>query len=88
MIKTITSPFWQWVLRRMGFQGWASLWGVAYVLPEATEKVHRHELHHLCQMQRDGKVWFMVRYIAWFLRHGYRNHPYEIEARAVAAQYS
>ena len=32
-------------------------------------------------MKRDGKLRFAVQYLWWSLRYGYRNNPYEIEAR-------
>jgi hypothetical protein len=41
-----------------------------------------HELAHVQQWQKD--VLFPVRYILATLRHGYRDNPYEVEARALA----
>ena len=71
-------------MRLVGFQGWASLWGVAYIQPgfEHSQALQRHERMHLHQMRRDGKARFMARYTWWLLRHGYKRNPYEIEARA------
>ena len=41
----------------------------------------RHELEHVRQWQREG--WrFPLRYAAGYVRHGYRDNPYEVAARA------
>ena len=73
-----------WYMRRCGFEGWASFWRAVYVLPgyENDARLIRHELHHLHQIERDGLVRFALRYGWWLLRYGYRNNPYEVEARA------
>lgn len=42
----------------------------------------RHERKHIEQMRRDGKLVYLIKYSYWLLRFGYRNNPYEIEARA------
>lgn len=42
-----------------------------------------HELTHVRQWQQDAL--FPLRYTAATLRHGYRNNPYEVEARIAAA---
>lgn len=82
MIQTASGPI-LWWLRLTGFKGIALFWGVAYVVPgwETKERVIQHELKHLEQMKRDGKLRFAVQYLWWSLRYGYRNNPYEIEAR-------
>lgn len=41
----------------------------------------RHELKHVEQYQRLGMIGFLVRYIAYSIRHGYTDNPLEIEAR-------
>lgn len=71
-------------MRLCGFDGWASFWRVAYVLPgyENNAKLIRHELCHLEQIERDGRLIFSIKYLYWLARHGYRNNPYEVEARA------
>ena len=71
----------------MRYDGWASLWGVLYIRPgfETDAGLVRHETKHLEQMRRDGKIWFMARYLWWWTTRGYWNNPYEIEARQ--AQY-
>ena len=52
------------------------------VHPEVTlsEALVRHELAHVRQWR--ALPWtFVVRYAAAHLRHGYRDNPYEVEAR-------
>ena len=46
-----------------------------------TDRLLRHELAHVRQWQRQP-VTFPLRYAWQHLRHGYRDNPYEVEARA------
>jgi hypothetical protein len=82
------TPLIAWYMRCCGFDGWASLWRTAYFLPGGMDDhgLVRHELKHLEQIERDGRVLFMVKYVWWLCRYGYWNNPYEIEARAAASQ--
>jgi hypothetical protein len=45
-----------------------------------------HELAHVRQWEQ--VPFFPVRYVLATLRHGYRDNPYEVEARAIAASAS
>lgn len=47
---------------------------------ELTRRLLRHELAHVRQWQRDP-VGFPFRYVWNHLRYGYRDNPYEVEAR-------
>ena len=49
-----------------------------------TPELLAHELTHVRQWQRDPL--FPIRYCLATLRHGYRNNPFEVEARVVAAR--
>lgn len=40
----------------------------------------RHELEHVYQVRRMGYFRFHLRYIYLLIRHGYENHPFELEA--------
>ena len=82
-IKTAKGPL-AWLMRRAGFAGWTSFWNTVYVLPghEHDQRLLRHERCHLEQIERDGRLLFSVLYLYWLWRYGYRNNPYEIEARA------
>jgi hypothetical protein len=72
-----------WYMRKLGFRGWASFWRTAYFLPGCMDdnRLVRHELHHLYQIERDGRVQFSCKYIWWLFKYGYYNNPYEVEAR-------
>lgn len=48
-----------------------------------TSSLLAHELTHVRQWQQDAL--FPLRYTAATLRHGYRNNPYEVEARVASA---
>lgn len=71
-------------MRLCGFKGWASFWKTIYTLPgwEHNSALIRHEMKHLEQIERHGIFWFAVTYAYYFIVHGYKNNPYEIEARA------
>ena len=77
-----------WFMLACGFKGWASFWEVIYVLPgwEFNRPLIRHELCHLEQIRREGRLRFSVRYTWELLRHGYWNNKYEIEARAAESK--
>ena len=71
-------------MRLCGFRGWASFWDTVYLMPgsENDASLIRHEARHLEQIERDGRVVFAVKYLYWLARYGYRNNPYEMDARA------
>ena len=74
----------RWFLRTFGFRAITLPPLGIYVLAEHidSERLRRHEMAHWAQYQRMGAVMFYVRYVWLSLRHGYRNNPMEIEARA------
>ncbi len=45
-----------------------------------TDALLRHELAHVRQWASHG-VFFPILYIGYHLRHGYRDNPFEIQAR-------
>ena len=71
-------------MRACKFDGWASFWRAIYVLPglEHDQRLLRHERCHLEQIERDGRIWFALKYSWCTIRHGYCNNPYKIESRA------
>lgn len=72
----------RWWLRAAGFQAITMPWGVAYYRSwPPPDWLQRHEQVHLDQIQKYGGLGFLFRYVIGFLRHGYWNHPMEIEAR-------
>lgn len=50
-----------------------------------TDRLLRHELAHVRQWQR-APLTFPLRYVWHHLRYGYRNNPFEVEARAAEHQ--
>lgn len=82
-LKTASGPL-RWYMQACGFKGWASFWEVIYVLPgqEFNRPLIRHELCHLEQIRREGRLRFAIGYLWELLRHGYWNNKYEIAARA------
>jgi hypothetical protein len=81
--KTAKGPI-LWYMQLLGFEGWASLWNTIYIKPgfEGYLALERHEACHLRQMQRDGRLRYMVKYLWWLTWYGYRDNPYEVEARS------
>lgn len=47
------------------------------------DRMYRHEMEHIEQVKRDGRIKFCIRYLYYNLRYGYFNNPYEKEARKV-----
>lgn len=63
---------------------WTSLWNTIYYIDENTlknKKVKKHELKHIEQMEREGKLKFTVKYLWYSITRGYFKNPYEVEAR-------
>ena len=83
MIRTASGLILRY-MKACGFHGWTCFWGVIYMAPgyELHEALIRHERKHLEQMQRDGKLVYLIKYTYWLIRYGYLANPYEIEARA------
>ena len=44
--------------------------------------IFRHEMEHVYQVRRNGWLRFHLIYLWELLRHGYKNNPFEVEARA------
>lgn len=54
---------------------------VVHPAVETSGRLLRHELAHVRQWRRQPLT-FPVRYLLGHLRYGYRENPYEVEARA------
>lgn len=46
-----------------------------------SHKHYRHEACHIEQVKREGRFKFICKYLWFNIKYGYRNNPYEIEAR-------
>lgn len=69
-----------------GFRGITLPWAI-YLYPTRLHDAAliRHEMKHVEQMRREGVVKFFLLYLWWSLRYGYRDNPYEQQARAAEA---
>ncbi len=74
----------KWYMKLCRFQGWTSYWNTIYLDPKylTDERLIRHEMTHIKQMDEEGKFKFTCRYLWWTLKYGYQDNPYEVEARA------
>lgn len=84
-IKTASGLVLAW-MNLMRFDGWASFWRTAYIRPgfEGDKGLVAHEMKHLEQIEREGRILFTLKYLWLGLVFGYYDNPYEIEARAAA----
>ena len=82
-IKTATGPL-KWYMQALGFKGLTSFWETIYVMPgwEQNRALIRHELCHLEQIRREGRLRFAIGYLWKLVRSGYWANKYEVEARA------
>ena len=73
----------RWFLRWRGYGGITLPPLGIYILRERMreDKLVRHEQAHWAQYVRMGAVKFYAKYLWLLVRHGYQNHPMEIEAR-------
>ena len=86
MIKfTTKKPFFiRWYMDLLGYDGLATTWNTVYLRDESMfsdKKLIAHEEKHIEQMERDGKFWYLIKYHYYWIKYGYKNNPYEIEAR-------
>lgn len=51
-----------------------------------TEEMYKHELCHVEQIKREGRLKFLVKYLYYNIKYGYINNPYEVEAREAASK--
>lgn len=80
-------PF-KWFLKRYGYVGITMPWLSIYVLEDwiNDRQLRRHELVHIAQMRREGPVLMCIKYLYYNIKVGYRNNPYEVEARRIAGR--
>ena len=65
-------------------------WNTIYFLDKKMikeRKIIKHELKHFEQRKREGIIKFAVKYTYYLIKYGYRNNPYEIEARKAMGIY-
>ena len=76
------------LLYLFGFNGFTffngTIWLRPNLEPDVKYRVMVHEARHIFQINRDGYLKFTVKYLYYLARYGYRNNPYEIDARKAA----
>jgi hypothetical protein len=72
-----------WYLKASGYRAITLPPFGIYAIEGSTDdaQLARHEQAHWEQYKRMGLVKFYVTYLWLLMRHGYHNHPMEIEAR-------
>lgn len=55
---------------------------------EVSDKLFAHEMVHVQQIRTEGAFIFYLKYLLFTIRYGYWNNPYEVEARAIAEEFS
>jgi hypothetical protein len=77
-------PLWRCVLNTFGLAGIVMPWPtptIYYLSPwHKSPEFIRHELVHVAQIRRMGRVTFSLAYLYYLARYGYRANPLEIEA--------
>ena len=81
-IKTAKGPI-RWFLEIFDYSAITMPWQTVYLRPDRVgyERLVVHESVHIEQIQRLGAVKFTLLYLWYNIRYGYRNNPFEIEAR-------
>lgn len=72
-------------MNKMNYRGWTSFWNTIYYLTPSdmgNDKVRRHEMMHIEQILREGRLKFAFKYLYYAIRYGYIFNPYEVEARS------
>jgi hypothetical protein len=61
-------------------------WRTIYLMPDQLTNAGliRHEQVHVMQIERDGAIKWTFKIFWYLLRYGYKNSPYEIEARLLS----
>lgn len=84
MVKEIYQPKYliKLYMRLFGYYGLATYWNTIYYKDKIVSSgLRRHEHKHIEQMARDGKFIYFIKYNYYWITKGYKNNPYEIEAR-------
>ena len=76
-----------WYMNQMKFDGWTSFWDTIYIRESQMNNypLRVHELTHLNQIKRLGRVRFACMYMYYQWKYGYWKNPSEVEAYAAQA---
>ena len=89
-VEIVHKGFWAAFLAYFGFDGF-TFWNGTIILRSGlvearAAQVEKHERQHVEQMRKDGRFVFTLKYLFFQLKYGYKNNPYEVEARAAAGE--
>ena len=75
-----------WFLHFVGHWAVTFPTGAIYCVPEQLDnpKLLAHEQVHLEQIKRDGAILWTLKTWYYYFRYGYKNSPYEVEARQLS----
>lgn len=52
-----------------------------------SNRLLKHELQHVKQYKEQGIFKFLIKYFYYNIRYGYKNNPFEIEAKLAEVKY-
>lgn len=73
----------KWFLETFGYAGITMPWKTIYLKKDRIndQRLINHEMVHIDQINRLGPVKFTITYLWYNIKYGYKNNPFEIEAR-------
>ena len=79
----VATGFLKWAMEKLSFEGWTSIWSTIYVVDKKylyDVGLIVHEMHHIEQIKKDGKLVQPFKYLYYQIKYGYKKNPYEISA--------
>jgi hypothetical protein len=73
--------FQRWLIGRWGGKVLYPFMLFAEPKKHVSARLFRHELQHIYQVWRMGWFGFYFKYLWLGIRHGYKKHPFELEAK-------
>jgi hypothetical protein len=75
---------WALLIRSNTIIGFTTFWNSIIIREgyENNQSLILHELTHIKQIHDEGLLKFTFKYVINLFKYGYRNNPYEVEARA------
>lgn len=72
-----------WFLYKFNYGAITMPWKTIYVRKDLLneKKLIEHELVHVDQINKTGALKWLIIYFYYQFKYGYKNNPYEIEAR-------
>ena len=70
--------------RLTGFDGLA-LWPFIFMVDKSDLVLLEHEKVHIKQQLRGWLIGYAIKYLYYNWKYGYRDNPYEVEAREIAS---